>query len=366
VRVASFNVENLFERARALQLDWDEGRAILERYARINQLLNKPVYSDEDKSEIKELLRQLGLARSDDGGRYAELRQVRGRLLRRNPRLEIVATGRSSWIGWVELKTAPVDDLALEHTAKVIRDVAADVLGVVEAENRIALDRFSAQLLTKVQGQPYEHVMVIDGNDERGIDVGVMTRAGYEIASIRSHVDDTDAQGRVFSRDCPEFTVTTPMGQRLAVLVNHFKSKGNGRLSVTNALRKRQATRVAEIYQRLLDEGEKNIAVVGDLNDTPTSDPLSPLFAAGLKDVSEHPSFSDDGRPGTFKNGTTSQKLDYVLLSPALFSKVSGGAVFRTGVWGGKNGTLWPIYNTMTKPIHAASDHAAIYADINL
>jgi endonuclease/exonuclease/phosphatase family metal-dependent hydrolase len=238
VRVASFNVENLFDRARALQLDWEDGRVILERYARINQLLNKPVYSDEDKSEIKELLR--------------------------------------------------------------------------------ALDRFSAQLLKKVQGQPYEHVMVIDGNDERGIDVGVMSRAGYEIASIRSHVDDMDEQGRVFSRDCPEFTVTMPTGERLIVLVNHFKSKGNGRLSVTNALRKRQATRVAEIYRRLLGEGEENIAIVGDLNDTPTSDPLAPLFAAGLKDVSEHPSFSDDGRPGTFKNGTKSQKLDYVLLSPAL------------------------------------------------
>jgi hypothetical protein len=45
---------------------------------------------------------------------------------------------------------------------------------------------------------------------------------------------------------------------------------------------------------------------------------------------------------------------------------VIGGGVFRTGVWGGKNGTLWPIYNTMTRTIHAASDHAAVYADINI
>jgi type I restriction enzyme R subunit len=115
VRVASFNVENLFERARALQLDWDEGRAILERYARINQLLNKPVYSDEDKSEIKELLRQLGLARSDVGARYAELLQVRGRLLRRTPRLEIVATGRSS-------PTVPVDKI----TESVVQRIRSD------------------------------------------------------------------------------------------------------------------------------------------------------------------------------------------------------------------------------------------------
>ncbi len=111
----------------------------------------------------------------------------------------------------------------------VIRDVGADIVGVVEAENRIVLDKFSGQLLKKVGGQPYPHVMVIDGNDDRGIDVGLMTRVGFELISIRSHVDDTDALGEVFSRDCPEFLVTTPTGARLVVLVNHFKSKGYGR-----------------------------------------------------------------------------------------------------------------------------------------
>ena len=280
--------------------------------------------------------------------------------------MEIVASGRASWIGWVELKTEPVHELAMEHTAMVIRDVAADVLGVVEAENRIVLDKFSAQLLKKVGGDPYPHVMVIDGNDDRGIDVGVMTRVGFEIVSIRSHVDDTDAKGEVFSRDCPEFFVTTPTGARIVVLVNHFKSKGYGRPKESNERRKRQATRVAEIYQRLLNDGEQNVVVLGDLNDTPDSDPLSPLKGAGLRDASEHPLFSSDGRPGTYKNGTKGNKIDYVLLSPALFNLVTGGRVFRTGVWGGQNGTLWPHYPKMTSAVHAASDHAAIYADVNI
>jgi hypothetical protein len=72
----------------------------------------------------------------------------------------------------VELKTEPVNELAMEHTAMVMRDVNAQVLGVVEAESRIALDKFSEQMLEKVGGTPYAHVMVIDGNDDRGIDVG--------------------------------------------------------------------------------------------------------------------------------------------------------------------------------------------------
>jgi hypothetical protein len=39
--------------------------------------------------------------------------------------------------------------------------------------------------------------------------------------------------------------------------------------------------------------------------------------------------------------------------------------VFRKGGWGeNKNPpTKWQIYSTISEPVHAASDHAAIYAD---
>ena len=49
-----------------------------------------------------------------------------------------------------------------------------------------------------------------------------------------------------------------------------------------------------------------------------------------------------------------------------LYAKVTGGGIYRMGAWGGKNGTLWPHYDTLTKAIDAASDHCAIYADITL
>ncbi len=248
----------------------------------------------------------------------------------------------------------------------VMRDVDADVLGVVEAENRIALKDFSAILLAKVGAVPYAHVMLVDGNDDRGIDVGIMTKAPWEILAIRSHVDD-DPEREIFSRDCPEYTLQTKSGKRLVVLVNHLKSKGFGSTSESNAKRKLQAERVAKIVRRLKKEGEEHVVVLGDLNDTPGSEPLSPLFSGtGLRDISTHPKFTDDGRPGTFANGTKSNKIDYVLLSPALFKRVTGGAVFRKGVWGGKNGTLFPHYETMTSASHAASEHAAIYPDIDI
>jgi len=371
VRIASFNVENLFDRAKALNTStWAEGREVLAQHARINSLLGEPVYTEEIKGEIVKLLEQLGLDKKDDGGRYALLRQNRGRLLRRSRTggVEIVAaSGRDAWVGWVELKTEPVNELATQHTAMVMRDVAADIQAVVETDNRIALRDFSSILLHAVGGTPFEHTMLIDGNDDRGIDVGLMTRVGYEMVTIRSHVDDTDAKGEIFSRDCPEYVITTATGERVVVLVNHLKSKGYGTAADSNAKRQRQAARIATIYRRLRKLKELNVAVVGDFNDTPDSKPLAPLLAkTDLRDITTHEAFTSDGRPGTYANGTKSNKIDYLLLSPALFKRVTGGAIYRKGVWGGKHGTLWEHYPTMTNGTQAASDHAAIYADVDI
>jgi len=369
-RIASYNVENLFERPRAMRLGtWEQGRPILEQHARINELINQAQYSAADKTEMLDLLTKLGLNGSDEGGPFARLRQVREKLVKRPPGkpVEIVANGRADWIGWVELKTEPVDELAMRHTARVMKDIDAEILGVIEAENRISLNKFSAQMLQLVGGVPYPQVMLIDGNDDRGIDVAVLTRPGFTIQSVKSHVDDADGQGLIYSRDCPEYSITTPSGESIVLLVNHLKSKGFGGQASSNAKRKRQATRTAEIYKRLVAEGHTSIAIVGDFNDTPDSAPLAPLLGkTDLQDVSVHPKFKSDGKVGTFGNGTKGDKIDYILLSPALFARVTNARVFRKGVWGGKNGVLWPIYPTMTAKVHQASDHAAIYADIKL
>jgi len=86
--------------------------------------------------------------------------------------------------------------------------------------------------------------MLVDGNNDRGIDVGIMTRNTFDILSIMSHVDDTDENGRIFSRDCAEYQIRTPSGETLLVLVNHFKSMGYDSQEDNDSKRKRQAKRV--------------------------------------------------------------------------------------------------------------------------
>ena len=368
--IGSLNVENLFDRAKALnQATWKEGAPVLAAQAEVSELLERDPYSDSDKARILELLVFLGISRQDEG-EFVQLRKIRGALLRR-PRdktkpVTVVAKGRSDWIGWVELKTEHVDALAMEHTAMVIRDVRADVLGVVEAEARPVLDLFTATMLKKVGGRPYEQVMLIDGNDRRGIDVGLLSR--FPIAGVRSHIYDCDHIGTVFSRDCCEYHLDIGGGRTLVVLVNHLKSKGYGSRDdpIGAKRRHRQATRIAEIYNALTAEGYALIAVVGDLNDTPDSDALQPLVAATtLKDISKHPRFDSGPRTGTFKG--ENNQIDYLLLSPDLFAMAKGGGIFRNGVWrGNRTKNRWEMYPTLTSEEHAASDHAAIWAEIDL
>jgi endonuclease/exonuclease/phosphatase family metal-dependent hydrolase len=369
MKLASYNVENLFMRARALSGPGfsTEGREILKAQADINAILGKNKYTPTDKKKIVELLDKLGLKKSDEN-KFAILRQNRGHLVTRptGKPIEIVANGRDDWIGWVDLTLEQVNEKATRNTARVIKEFDADVLGVVEAESRPALVRFCKDVMPAVEGTPYDHIMLIDGNDDRGIDVGIMTKAKFNIVSIASHVDDEDNDGLIFSRDCAQFEIETAKGNTLVVLANHFKSKGFGSQASSNAKRKRQAARVAAIYRQLRQK-HKFIAVIGDFNDTPDSDPISPLFSqTGLKDISELAGFVDGGRPGTFKNSTAANKIDYILLSPDLFEKATAGGIFRLGVWGGTNGTLFPHFPEITKEIEAASDHAAIWADLDI
>lgn len=371
MRIASYNVENLFTRARALNLDtWEEGRPILERYAAFNALIEEPVYSDDIKAQLLRLVSELGLDKSDEA-KFVILRQNRGRLVARHAggaSPTIAAAGRRDWVGWLEMRTELINETATRNTAQVVRDLDADVIGIIECESRAALMQLSNILLPAVGAPAYPHLMLIDGNDDRGIDVGIMAKAGFEIGWMKSHVDDRALTGeRIFSRDCPEYCIWTPSGATVWVLVNHLKSKGYGRQEVSNARRWLQAEAVRRILKRLEAEKAAHVAVIGDFNDTPDSEALAPLLEeSGFRDISGHPGFISDGLPGTYQRGGEKDKIDYILLSPALFERMQQGGVWRRGVWGPNKHPSWEVYPEMTQPSDAASDHAALWVDIDV
>jgi endonuclease/exonuclease/phosphatase family metal-dependent hydrolase len=388
VRLASFNVENLFDRAKALRAtSIGERNPVLEAFARFNTVSDKVLYEPADKAAMLEDLEILGVLHRSAAGNlrmttnpfseWALLRENRGDFIKqpRSGSVEIVANGRNAWIGWVELLPEPVDEVAVHMTARVIDVVDADVLAVVEADNRPSLVRFNDEMLN---GR-YGHVMCIDGNDERGIDVGLLTSDAVDILSVTSHVDDPDParpNETLFSRDCPVYRLAVA-GTELWVLVNHLKSQsftfGN-----PDPLRTRQAAQVRVIYDQLRAAGAELIAAVGDFNKGPTTDtppqhptledllgPQSPLI-----DTHGLPTFDPGPRPGTFQACGVRQRLDYILVSPELAQLVTAGGINRSGLWGNpknKNPPAhWDVFPPITQAVHAASDHAAIWIDIDL
>ena len=382
IRIASYNVENLFARPKAFRTaDPDVAEHILAAYEHVNLLFKKTAYSAEDKAEMKRLLVVLDIYYLNTHGavrrreslspRWAWLRKNRGSFDRepedKAKSVEIIADKRDDWIGWVELAKEAVDETSTRMTAKVIDEgVNAEIIAVIEAEDRPSLLRFNEELLAK----KYRHIMLVDGNDPRGIDVGIMTKSGFPIRTIRSNVDAEDAQGIVFSRDCPEYEVVTQNGTHLFLLVNHFKSQSGG----GGPKRKRQAAEVRQIVDRLVGEG-KHVIVLGDLNEGPAAEGgravnLGALYDdnSPLVEVYMLPGFNLGPRPGTFDLCGIRNRLDYVFLSQSLVPAFAGGEIFRKGVWGKRKTrpTAWETYLEIENGNQQASDHSAILIDLNI
>jgi hypothetical protein len=155
----------------------------------------------------------------------------------------------------------------------------------------------------------YGHAMLIDGNDLRGIDVGLLCNADIELVSVRSNVDVPDPAAPtprpLFSRDSPVYQLRLPGGDDLWVLVNHLKSQSFSS-GDPDPLRSRQSAEVRRIYDRLRDQGAELVAVIGDFNKGPTNDQppqhptLEPLLGpdSPLVDATTLPGFDPGAAAG--------------------------------------------------------------------
>ena len=68
MKIAAFNVENLFDRAKAFNLDDPaESRSILQAVSELNGLFGEGFYTDQHLARMRELIIELGLDNDDTG-----------------------------------------------------------------------------------------------------------------------------------------------------------------------------------------------------------------------------------------------------------------------------------------------------------
>ncbi len=207
--------------------------------------------------------------------------------------------------------------------------------------------------------------MCIDGNDLRGIDVGLLSR--YPISNIRTHIFDKKPSSSkpVFPRDCLE--VELAVGNKsLHILCNHLTSKLSDK---TGAKRKFQSEEIKKIIHANYNLNTDLVVVAGDLNDTPDSSALSPLLNMNnLYDVLKLQFGNTLPDRWTYHYQNKFQQIDYVLVSKPLKDVFQQAGIERRGMFDlarFTNGTE-QSFDSITSPANAASDHGAVWADFNL
>jgi endonuclease/exonuclease/phosphatase family metal-dependent hydrolase len=224
--------------------------------------------------------------------------------------------------------------------------MAPDVLAVQEVEDKFTLDSFNAEDL----GGRFPHRVLVEGNDPRFIDVGLMSRLPLgEVRSYQHWVHPESPNERVFRRDLLAAEVLSEDRRRTLfwVLVAHLKSqyvdwrvKGEAqRRWVENqalATRRFEAEAIATIVRERIGDAVP-VFVCGDLNDHPGSPALQPLLGTGRKCLGMVNLVARDQGEGD--RWTTSHKetgvdreftqLDYVLVTQRFAGLVSGARVVR-------------------------------------
>lgn len=361
VKIGSFNAQNLFSRAKVLNLESNKKTAsILSDIGKLGELLKGKNY---DKAKIQKLYDKVSdyISIEEESGKFW---QKRG-----NAIIGIKANGAADWKGRIAFKIESVSEIAREATAKVAMATKADILCMVETENNSILGEFNRNLLKRKYDQ---HLLIDSPNDPRFIDVGLLVDNGV-IGAIHTHAFDKNDKGKaVFSRDCLRVAVVLASGKTVHVLCNHFKSKSGMDQKGSDARRKAQAERVVEILNDEYDLKKDLVVVLGDFNDTPESDPLSPL--AKCKDLSNCHDVLDtpaDDRWTYYYAAAAKAKrrteIDIIYVSTALAKKLKSIEIIRdqmSAVLTGETGTGPGITEGKKTGSwrDAASDHAAIVA----
>ena len=235
----------------------------------------------------------------------------------------------------------------VEALATVIRDSKADIIALQEVEH--------IELLRKMcedydLSERFPEIVLIEGNDGRGMDVALMSR--YPIESFETHRDHVlgyakqdkkEEKPLFFSRDLLGADISLPNGESLRVFTNHFIMPGKK----FDEKRLMEAEAAKEIVERAAREDPVDYQVMmGDFNAERGSGVMETFTEEdGFYELSKDYPPSWIGRWNSKFEPTS---LDHILADKALVEQFVSGGTFN---------------HTLSS---RASDHRLIWADIAL
>lgn len=341
-RLATFNVENLYSRPDF----WDPQR-------RADQQIGNVMF--DDRHEATRVRRIVEAAHSDEKCQLTALA-----LLACNA--DILALQEvDSADALRNFRDSYLKKLESPHVARAVKAALAEAPDLDAG----AIRRIRERAIAAVN---YTHLSVIDGNDRRGIDIGLLSRIGW--TSIRSHAAVTFAdagvwpegitevregppeaprrlvhEDRVFKRDLLEVEFEID-GRPLTLFCCHLKSMTGGR-AATRVVRQAEAETIRHLVERRFaghrgGPAAANWIILGDFNDYAEidGDPSPRDLMTGQPspsgiDALLEPDFAvnlvarrapDDRWTAYHPPDDVYCQLDYILASPAL-AMANPGAV---------------------------------------
>jgi len=204
----------------------------------------------------------------------------------------------------------------MQRISDAIHAVNPDVLCVEEVENRGVLEQFNRAYLADLG---YE-VILFEGNDGRGIDVGVLTRLPIHSVTSYRHLRFKDAEGRdqKFRRDLLRVSIGGNLNADVYVV--HFKSQYGGKKS--DVIRTSEAHAAASIIgaEMKKDSGYRAF-ITGDFNEVIGESTLLEFLNIGLVDSCA------GTEKVTYNQKPYLTRIDFMLFTPALAKDVESSSV---------------------------------------
>lgn len=284
---------------------------------------------------------------------------------------------------WQKLSNASVPNKSLVKTlwlAESLLEINADLVFISEVGGIESLSHFAKFFL----GDRYiPHL--IEGNSDRGIDVGFLIRRDFPLnAELRTHKDraldfhyphEDPPKTHYFSRDCAELRLYRP-GETTPALIAlsvHLKSKLDPEGIDPEGRDRREAELklLVEIYKELRLEFSPPIPIIvaGDFNGCARRSNLAPEFQSltttDLESVADILDRDDEASATQLQFNRSQQiqclQIDYIFISPELKGVLNHeeSGVFR---YRSELKLPLPLPTTLDQRLHLPSDHYPVFA----
>ena len=245
------------------------------------------------------------------------------------------------------------DDKKTKKVVTRVIEMDLDVLAVQEVEDIDTLKAFNRENL----GKKYKYITLIEGNDDRLIDVGLLSKYPIDAVTSWQHAVHKDSPSYpVFGRDLLEVRIMRHSRKKVLFTIfnNHLKShfcdyRENKAKCIekNNKRRKQQSDMIAQIVKKRTRPTSRFI-ILGDMNDPPGSPYLAPFakdselnLTNALVNAQETKSptvpsnipppphtnwthrFKESGKPADY------QLYDQIWISNTLSTKITGAWINR-------------------------------------